>query len=123
MRDPAILEQTLSAGERRVLRRFADKLRERFGEGVEVVVFGSRARGDCHAESDIDVMVVLRSAPEAARQAVAEVWDLAVDAMREGERFEYAPIQPLVLSATECDELVQRERRLALDVQAEGIRL
>ncbi|CAD5244121.1 nucleotidyltransferase family protein [Thermococcus camini] len=36
------------------------KIREAFGERVkEVIIFGSRARGDWNEESDLDVMVVL----------------------------------------------------------------
>ncbi|WP_456423951.1 nucleotidyltransferase family protein [Thermococcus sp.] len=36
------------------------RIREAFGERVrEVIIFGSRARGDWNEESDLDIMVVL----------------------------------------------------------------
>jgi hypothetical protein len=41
--------------------------------------------------------------------------------MREGGEFTYAPIQPLVLASSELDEMTRRERRFALDLDAEGI--
>ena len=44
-----------------VLARFRKALDELYGDQIErVVLFGSRARGDAHAQSDYDVAVFLR---------------------------------------------------------------
>src|SRR5208283_1533193 len=44
-----------------ILTRFRAALAEVYGDRLErVVLFGSRARGDAHAESDYDVVVFLR---------------------------------------------------------------
>src|SRR5437870_2359007 len=44
-----------------VLRRFRSALDEIYGDRIErVVLFGSRARGEAHRESDYDVAVFLR---------------------------------------------------------------
>ena len=52
--------QTDDAAWRRALREFAAAARERFGAAVErVVLYGSRARGEAGADSDVDVIVFL----------------------------------------------------------------
>jgi predicted nucleotidyltransferase len=44
-----------------ILKRFRAALDEMYGERLErVVLFGSRARGDAHEDSDFDVVVFLR---------------------------------------------------------------
>jgi len=41
-----------------ITRRFAKKLREKLGE-AEVIIYGSRARGESESDSDLDVCVVV----------------------------------------------------------------
>lgn len=75
----------LDAGERRTLDRLVELIRDEFGERLEAVwLYGSRARGERHEESDVDVMVVVDERSEAdsrrahrlARQATEaeETW-------------------------------------------------
>ena len=46
--------------ERRTLQQFVEDVREHYGERFrDVVVFGSRARGDHRDDSDVDLAVVL----------------------------------------------------------------
>jgi uncharacterized protein len=48
-----------------VLQRFKAALDAMYGDQIDrVVLFGSRARGDAHAESDYDVAVFLKSLPD-----------------------------------------------------------
>jgi predicted nucleotidyltransferase len=48
-----------------ILKRFRDALNEMYGDRLErVVLYGSRARGDAHKESDYDVAVFLRDMPD-----------------------------------------------------------
>ncbi len=50
----------LTDQERRVVTEFVDKVRGRFGNQVlSIVLFGSRARGEAGADSDMDVLVVM----------------------------------------------------------------
>jgi uncharacterized protein len=61
---------SLSEQEAAALDAYAAALQAHFGEQlVDVWLFGSRARGDAHADSDIDVLVVLDD-PDA--QALSE---------------------------------------------------
>ena len=53
----------------RVLTRFRAALTELYGDRLErAVLFGSRARGDAHDESDYDVAVFLRDMPDRWRE-------------------------------------------------------
>jgi predicted nucleotidyltransferase len=48
-----------------ILSRFRAALDEMYGDQIErVVLFGSRARGEAHAESDYDVAVFLKELPD-----------------------------------------------------------
>ncbi len=55
------LDIRLTPNERASLAAFVDRLRQRYGDNLlRVRLFGSKARGDAHEESDFDLLVVLR---------------------------------------------------------------
>jgi predicted nucleotidyltransferase len=120
--DPAILDQTLTPAERRVLDDLAGRIKERYGERLDrLQVFGSRARGDAHEESDIDLLVVLRVPREAEDRETTAVWALVEAAMT--SQHTAAPLSVIVFAEDRFAEMWAQERRFALDVEAEGIRL
>ena len=120
--DATILDSTLSVAERHLLIAFAERLRESFGERLErVVVFGSRARGDAHEDSDIDLLVVVEGTEGDVLAAEKRAWELMLGL--EAEVGVRPPISLLVLGAEHFRELRRRERRFAADVLAEGIAL
>ena len=52
----------LTTREQAALAALVDRLRQRYGDDLlRVVLFGSKARGDFDAESDLDVLVVVRA--------------------------------------------------------------
>ena len=71
LRLPAVVDETLRA--------FVTGLRQRFGERlVSVRLFGSYARGEATADSDVDCLILLDRADRADDRAVT---DLAADLM------------------------------------------
>lgn len=82
-------------------------------------LFGSRARGDADVDSDADVSVVVDGLSEAER---AHVVDLAFDAWKTtGCRGPL--ISPLPWSDAEQEARRKTERRIALDIDREGVPL
>jgi predicted nucleotidyltransferase len=63
----------LSALEQSALGAFRARLDVRFGERLaRVVLFGSRARGEGHEESDLDVLVLVRGLTREERRAAID---------------------------------------------------
>ena len=86
------------------------------GELRDVRLFGSRARGEGDADSDVDVALVVSAAGRARRY---EIYDLAFDiGLQHGVN-----LAPLVIEDAVLADLHRRERRLALDLEREGIPL
>ena len=77
------------------MRPFRAALEETYGARLaHVVLFGSRARGDAHAESDYDVAVVLHGMSDHA-QEMNHLADLATAFIR-GSPAELAPIDEVL---------------------------
>jgi predicted nucleotidyltransferase len=79
---PAHLSHRLSPAEEKLLLHFLDRLHATapFGAIEAVRVFGSRARGESHEASDLDVAVMLREGVE-HRPLQRIVTDAAMDAV------------------------------------------
>ena len=81
---------------------------------VKLCLFGSRARGDHSPHSDIDVAAVIRGLERREKMAV-------LDAVAKIEFERSTSISALVLSEEAFAELLARERRIALDIERDGI--
>ncbi|HEY8089562.1 MAG TPA: nucleotidyltransferase domain-containing protein [Polyangiaceae bacterium] len=102
---------------RRALVAFRALLEQRFaGRLRSVTLFGSYARGDAEAESDVDVAVVIDDLGEAER---TEAVDLALTARRSVGGGPM--LSPLVWSRQQWEARLGAERRIALDIASEGI--
>ncbi len=74
----ALDDLALAPDERAALAELREWLTDRFGDRlVKLVLFGSKVRGDCDEESDLDVLVVVRDLDE--RSEGGEVSDAAWD--------------------------------------------
>lgn len=107
----------LSQLENRVVKQFASELRLHFKNNLaHLRIFGSRARGEGDEESDIDMLVLLKTVDTKMKNYV---WDTANDLLLET----WVNISPLVMTEDDFNHLLDIERLIALDIVREGIEL
>jgi len=83
---------------------------------VNMILFGSMARGDYHDESDIDVAIIVRGLTRTLKgQILDKIAELELEHLR--------PMSVIVFSEEDFNRLKARERRIALDIEREGIYL
>jgi predicted nucleotidyltransferase len=103
----------LSRTETSALLAFASSVRAEFGERVrDVRLFGSRARGEGHEDSDLDVLVLLSAMTRSERRSVQ---DAAYDA---GETH-HLIVSPLVADA----DAWRRDLPIAQAILRDGVPL
>ena len=107
----------LEAKERQAIRALVDQLREHLGgELLDVVLFGSKARGDSGPWSDIDILITVRE----------ESWPLRreISALAAGISLEYdVLIGPRVIGQELWERMRQDRFRLYQNIMTEGIPL
>jgi predicted nucleotidyltransferase len=83
---------------------------------IKMVLYGSRARGDYDDESDTDIAIIVRGLTrELKHDILSGVADIEFDYLQ--------PLSTLIMSEEDFHHLVNRERRIALDIEREGISL
>lgn len=111
-----ILPQHISLLEAEAIEHFCKRVREKFGDRVTAMrLFGSRARMEGHEWSDIDILVLIKDLKSPQDKSV--IFTIAAEVYGENE----VDISPLVMSPEEFDLLKAKERRLAIDIEKEGI--
>ena len=102
----------LTAAERESVANFLERLAERCGDQVaRVIFFGSRARGDHDAESDIDLLVVTRNGKAVVEQTVLSLMS------------DEPYLSVLVLSAQDYREHQRLQDPLYVNLRRDGIEL
>ena len=81
-----------------------------------MILFGSMARGDFTDESDIDVAIIIRGLTRELKHQI-------LDRVAEVELKHLTPVSTLLLSEDEFNRLKRRERRIAIDIEREGVPL
>ena len=85
-------------------------------QAFKMILFGSRARGDYHDESDVDIAIVVRGLTRRMKHRI-------LDRVAEIELEYLLPVAVFVLSEENYNQLKMRERRIAVDIEREGISL
>jgi len=83
---------------------------------IKLVLYGSRARGDFSEGSDMDVAIVVRGlSGDMKHRMLNEIADIEFEHLRS--------LSTLILSEEDFLMLKKRERRIAADIEREGIPL
>ena len=99
--------------------KVAKKLKERLKKivpAVDLVVFGSRARGNQNEYSDLDVSIVVQSLNQELKERIYEVvWEVGFD--------NYLFISPLIFTKDEIENSPLRSAPIVKNILEEGIRV
>ncbi len=103
--------------EEKILIELKNTLKEFLGDRMtKLILYGSRARGDYDDESDIDVAIIVKGLTrELKNQTLDMIADIEMKYLR--------PLSTLVISEEDFELLKKKERRIALDIEREGIPL
>lgn len=108
---------SLGENEQKALLELKERLERLLGDSlVRMVLFGSKARGDYDDESDIDIAFIVSNL---SRNLKNRILDIVVEI----ELKYLTPVSTLVLAQEQFERLRERERRIALDIEREGIPL
>ena len=116
-----VTDLQLSDAERQALTAFGERMRERYGTRFRgLVLFGSRARRDHRADSDLDTAVILAGRLDDLVGEALTMADEAFDVqLAHGLHIQPIPIEDGSLEHPEAHPAAHLTRRIA----AEGVRL
>ncbi len=79
-----------------------------------ILLYGSRARGDSNTNSDIDIAIIVKGLSRDLKKQILNI-------VAELELKYLTPLSTIIFSDEGFNDLKKRERRLALDIEKEGI--
>ncbi|PIU57880.1 MAG: hypothetical protein COS89_03305 [Deltaproteobacteria bacterium CG07_land_8_20_14_0_80_38_7] len=107
----------LSSQENCALKVFQEMVKkEAQGKLLNLILFGSKARGESTEDSDVDVLVVISMVDEILK---TKIWDIAYQIFKDTDIM----ISPLVLDDGQYQRLDSHERLIVKSIKKEGIPL
>lgn len=108
---------TLTTNERQALEHFKTALQTLLGDNlVSLRLFGSRARGEGTAESDLDVLVLLRRKDDVLCRSI-------VEAALEADLTYDTNLAPTILTVSEYEQNAEYQTPFYRNVEREGLPL
>lgn len=105
----------MTRAEKQILNRFKRILADELDDGsVELRLFGSKARGEDRADSDVDVLVIVSGE---SWQIADKVYGVATDLMLETG----VCLSPKVVSRRQYKELTADRTPFLLNIEREGL--
>jgi uncharacterized protein len=107
----------LTGTEEKAVREFSDKLKALYGGKIkQILLFGSKARGDFHKESDIDIFVLVYKSDSMLRRGIAS---LTTDILLKHSIL----LSPKIVEESHFSYLKHLETAFAKNVEKDGISL
>ena len=106
----------LSPIETDILNLLATAIQKDYPKAESVIVFGSRARGTSHEESDLDVAILLNT-KEVRMEDWDRVWDIKWEVLEQLDAEEF----PLSLMLIPKDQYTRATTGVELAIKQEGI--
>jgi predicted nucleotidyltransferase len=102
--------------DRRIVQEFKRLMIARGVSVREVILFGSRARGDAEPDSDMDVLVIIENLDRQIRKLITRcAWEVGYESG--------VVIQSMAMTRSEAEEGPERSSLLMLAVREEGVRV
>ncbi len=103
----------LTAEERTAVLELASTVRKRFGSEVnEIILFGSKVRGNSDRESDIDILIVIKSLSWETKKSISELaaeTNLKYDVLISTIRYDESTWDNPVIKASPFGKIVREE--------------
>ena len=109
----------LASQEKKIVAEYISLVRKRFTDKVsEIVLFGSKARGDSNEESDIDLLIVIDTENRKIKRDILGLcWDVMFD--NDFKAF----ISPIVFSKKQYNRYLNWNSSFLHNVFREGVKL
>ncbi len=107
----------LTSHHEQIIKKFKQELLEKFKDDlISLVLFGSVARGTARKDSDIDILIILKDAPDSYYERLKPVVDIELKLRRDIE-----PMMPVLSSIILSLDEAKQNRNIFLDMIDDSI--